>query len=93
MDGAEIYRDIEQVAEEIELKRKRTLAAVDDFIDEDIRPGDITIKDIITKKGLTQNRASAVIRKMEKSPEYEKVTVYDPRVEKIVTAIRPVDQV
>ena len=91
MDGAEIYRGLEQVAEEIELRRAKTLTAVDDFIDEDIRPGDITMRDLITIKGISRNRACAVINKMDKSPGFEKVSVYDPRVEKVVNAIRPVE--
>ena len=91
MDGAEIYRNMEQAAEQIELRRATTLAAVDDFIYEDIRPGDITIKDLIDMKGLTKDRAYMVINKMGASPEFEKVQVYDPRVENIVAAIRPVE--
>ena len=91
MDGAEIYRNMEQVAEQIELRRTKTLAAVDEFIYEDIRPGDITIKDLIDEKGLTRDRAYTVLSKMDKSPEFEKVNVYDPRVENIVAAIRPVE--
>lgn len=89
MDGAKIYRDLEQVAEEIELKRTKTLTAVDEFVVEDIRPGDITIKDLIDIKGLSRNRARSVMVKMDASPEFEKLQVYDPRVEKIVAAIRP----
>ena len=91
MDGPEIYRNLEQVAEQIELSRSKTLAAVDDFIDEDIRPGDITAKDLVEEKGLSKDRAYAVINKMDKLPEFEKVQVYDPRVENIVAAIRPVE--
>ena len=91
MDGAEIYRDLEQVAQEVELRRQATLAAIDDYIDEDIRPGDITIRDLIEEKGLTHNRAQAVMTKMDKLPGFVKVKVYDPRTEKIVSAIRPVE--
>ena len=91
MDGQEIYRDMEQAAEQIELRRIKTLAAVDDFIDEDIRPGDITARDLVEEKGITKDRAYAVMRKMDKSTEFEKVQVYDPRVENIVSAIRPVE--
>ena len=58
MDGAEIYRDLEQVAEEIELRRAKTLTAVDDFIDEDIRPGDITMRDLINMKGISRGTLS-----------------------------------
>ena len=91
MDGAEIYRDLEQVAEEIELRRQATLAAVDDFIDENIRPGDVTMSDLINIRGLSRNRACGVINKMDKSPNFKKVSVYDHRVEKVVNAIRPVE--
>ena len=91
MDGQEIYRNMEQAAEQIELRRIKTLAAVDDFIDEDIRPGDITARDLVEEKGITKDRAYAVMRKMDKSPEFEKVQVYDPRVENIVSAIRPTE--
>ena len=92
MDGQEIYRNMEQAAQEIELRRNKTLVAVDDYIDEDIRPGDITIKDLIDEKGLSKDRAYKVINKMGASPEFEKVQVYDPRVENIVAAIRPVEE-
>ena len=91
MDGKEIYRNMEQVAEQIELRRTATLAAVDDFIYEDIRPGDITIKDLIDIKGLTKGRARSVMLKMDASSEFDKVNVYDPRVENLVAAIRPVE--
>ena len=91
MDGAEIYRNMEQAAEQIELRRATTLAAVDEYIDEDIQPGDITIKDLIDEKGLSKDRAYTVINKMGASPEFEKILVYDPRVENIVAAIRPVE--
>ena len=91
MDGAEIYRNMEQVAEEIELRRLATLAAVDDYIDEDIRAGDITISDLIEAKGISRDRARLAMTKMDKSPSFKKVQVYDPRVENIVAAIRPVE--